>query len=489
MLQRTVFQRVIPLTMDFALPAALLVFFAGLTVNPGAAQSRPNIVFLYTDDQAAWTVGALGNPQSHTPHLDQLFRQGARLTNSFTVTPVCSPSRASLMTSRYGTELGITDYLNHSAEPNLGLDPALPVWPKLLSEAGYSTALFGKWHLGKRDRYHPTRFGFERFTGWRAGAGISKDPPLEVDGKVRTVEGYTPDILTDAAIEFLRGRAPDRPFLLSLHFWAPHANTANRTPDGDRTWLPLREEDWSRFRDAEIALPDPDYPKLDVPRAKRMMREYLASVASVDRNVGRLLDALDELGLAENTIVIFTSDHGYNLGHHGIWHKGNGRWLLVGNRGDRPNLYDHSLRVPTAMRWPGVIEANTEIRQTVTNLDWFPTILAMAGIPLPDGGIVRGRSFLPLLQGREVPWESSFYAEYKQYHAVRADQRMWRTPEWKLIVDFHNEGADELYHLAADPEENNNLINSSSAEAVRIKKLLRKQLMTKLHETGSPLAR
>jgi uncharacterized sulfatase len=141
-----------------------LVALVALTVLAivAAAQQRPNIVFLYTDDQAAWTIGELGNRQSHTPNLDRLFREGARLTNAFTTTPVCSPSRAALMTSRYGTELGITDYLSHGVEPDLGLDPSNIIWPKLLSQAGYATAFIGKWHLGQLDRYHPTRFGYDR---------------------------------------------------------------------------------------------------------------------------------------------------------------------------------------------------------------------------------------------------------------------------------------------------------------------------------------
>jgi uncharacterized sulfatase len=473
----------------FSLPRKIirsLVALAALTVLAivAVAQQRPNIVFLYTDDQAAWTIGELGNRQSYTPNLDRLFREGARLTNAFTTTPVCSPSRATLMSSRYGTELGITDYLSHGVEPSLGLDPSNVIWPKVLSQAGYATALFGKWHLGQLDRYHPTRFGYDQFTGFRVGAGISKDPPVEIDGQVRTVEGYTPDILINAAIDYIRGRDTERPFLVNVHFWAPHANTANATPSGDRTWLPLSDQDWARFRDLDPDLPGADYPKLDIPRAKRMMREYLASVASVDRNVGRLLKVLDELDLAENTIVIFSSDHGYNLSHHGIWHKGNGRWLLTDNQGHRPNMFDHSLRVPAAVRWPAVIKPATVVEETVTNLDWYPTILGMAGAAVPPGQKIRGRSFLPLLQGKSLDWENEFYAEYKQYHAAVADQRVWRTPEWKLIVDFHNPGHDELFHLAVDPEEKHNLIGTISPQVQQAEARLRQQLMAKLDELG-----
>lgn len=428
-----------------------------LSAAAAGASPPPNIVFLYADDQAAWTIGALGNNQARTPNIDRLYREGAALRNAFTTTPVCSPSRAGLMTSRYGSELGITDYLNPSAEPDNGLDPAIPTWPKILQAAGYRTLFIGKWHLGVLDKYLPTRNGYDRFYGFRNGAGISKDPEVESDGAVKVVRGYTPDILTNEAVRFIRGQDGGRPFLVNVHYWAPHANTANRTPDGDRTWLPLSDADWKPFRGLDPILPQADYPRLDVARAKRMMREYLASTASVDRNVGRILDALDQTGMAEDTIVVFTSDHGYNLSHHGLWHKGNGRWLLLDNRGPRANMYDHSLRVPAVVRWPRRLDAGLRIDEIVLNIDWFPTLLAMAGAALPEGIAIRGKSFLPLLERKDVRLRTAFYAEYKQKHAEQADQRMWRTRNWKLVRDSR-EGMDELYDLRSDPQERRNLI-------------------------------
>lgn len=445
----------------------------------GAPPPRPNVVFLYADDQAAWTIGALGNNQARTPNIDRLYREGAALRNAFTTTPVCSPSRAGLMTSRYGSELGVTDYLNPSAEPDNGLDPAVPTWPKILQATGYRTLFIGKWHLGVLDKYLPTRNGYDRFYGFRNGAGISKDPAVESDGAVKVVRGYTPDILTDEAVRFIRGQDGERPFLLNVHYWAPHANTANRTPDGDRTWLPLSDADWKPFRGLDPILPQADYPRLDVARAKRMMREYLASVASVDRNVGRVLDALDQTGMAEDTIVVFTSDHGYNLSHHGIWHKGNGRWLLIDNRGPRANMYDHSLRVPAVVRWPRRLDAGLRIDEIVLNIDWFPTLLAMAGAALPEGTAIRGKSFLPLLERKDVRLRTAFYAEYKQKHAEQADQRMWRTRNWKLVRDSR-EGMDELYDLRSDPQERRNLIDDVRPRvrkaAARLDRALRRRM-------------
>lgn len=452
--------------------AALLV--------PILVARTPNIVFLYADDQASWSVGALGNTQSRTPAIDRLYAEGMGLINAFTTTPVCSPSRAGMIASRYGTEIGITDYLSHSQEPDNGLDPNLPTWPKLLQAAGYKTAFVGKWHLGVLDRFLPTDFGYDRFYGFRVGGSTSKDPQVESAGVTRVVEGYTPDILTDEAIRFVRSVASE-PFLLSLHFWAPHANTSDRTPDGDRTWLPLSDVDWNPFRQLDVALPQPGYPELDVSRARRMMAEYLGSVASLDRNVGRLLAVLDELGIEGNTVVIFTSDHGFNMGHNGIWHKGNGRWLLTNNRGYRSNMYDHSIRVPAVVRWPDRIPAASTADEIVLNLDWFPTILAMAGIKVPPGVVIRGESFLPVLERQPVPWRTSFYGEYRQLHQEAVDLRMWRTPEWKLVRSSRP-GMAELYNLRTDPGEHTNLAGDTSPELREIRSHLETALRLQIQK-------
>ncbi|HUW18836.1 MAG TPA: sulfatase-like hydrolase/transferase [Sedimentisphaerales bacterium] len=454
----------------------------------GRRGKRPNIIFIMTDDQGPWAFGAAPNPNARTPNIDRLRREGARLTSYFVTTPVCSPSRAGLLTSRYSTEVSIPDYLEGGS--NLGLSREFVTWPQVLSRAGYATALIGKWHLGKPDEFYPTHYGYDEFTGFRVGGEISRNPQVEVSGRVKRIEGYTPDILTDFAIDFIK-RKKSHPFLLSVHFWAPHANTANKTPDGDRTWLPLSEADWSQFRDSDPALPHPDYPKLDIPRAKRMMREYLASVAGVDRNVGRLLALLDELGLAENTVVIFTSDNGYNLAHNGIWHKGNGRWLLTDNRGDRPNMYDNSLKVPAIIRWPGAIQSGAAVDQTVTNLDWFPTILAMAGLAVPKGGIIRGRNFLPLLEGKGLAWDNDLFAVYTMWdwHQNGAVLRCYRTHRWKLVRDFKHEAKDELYDLVSDPEERRNLIDSPDPEIREKREWLNAMLLERMRQIADPALR
>jgi uncharacterized sulfatase len=472
--------------MGFGAAALAIPGCSGELSSRGQVKDRPNIIFIMTDDQGPWAFGAAPNVNARTPNMDRLRAEGTRLTNYFVTTPVCSPSRAGLMTSRYSTEVSIPDFIS-GRQPEIGLDTKFATWPRLLADAGYATALIGKWHLGKQDKHHPTHYGYDEFTGFRVGGRISRDPTVEVDGKDKVIKGYTPDILTNFAVDFIR-RKKDSPFVLSLHFWAPHANTENRTPDGDRTWLPLSDSDWGRFKNSDPTLPHADYPKLDVPRAKRMMREYLASVASVDRNLGRVLSLLDELGIGQNTVVIFTSDNGYNMSHNGIWHKGNGRWILIDNRGDRPNLYDNSLKVPAIVRWPRHIKPGTTVNGTVTNLDWFPTLCAMANVPIPERAQIRGRDFLPLLKGKSIPWDNDLFAQYLMWdwHQTGANLRCYRTVRWKLVRDFKHEDKDELYDLVNDPAETNNLIDSADPAAQAQRELLNIRLLNAMRRVNDP---
>ncbi|MEX2216519.1 MAG: sulfatase-like hydrolase/transferase [Phycisphaeraceae bacterium] len=446
----------------------ITAWLIGLSLPAVVRADRPHVLFIMTDDQGPWALGRWeGHTHAITPNLDRLFTQSAVLKNCFTPTPVCSPSRASLATSKYGSELGIHDWLNPNVEPKHGLDPSTVTWYELLQRAGYHTGLIGKWHLGLTDAHHPTATGFNYFMGHRGGGWSPKDPTLEKDGKQTKLSGLTTDILTDHAIEFIRNRPQDKPFLLSLHYRAPHA-----------AWLPVAPEDWAPFEKLDPVPPHPDYPGLDTERVKRVTREYLASVHGVDRNVGRLMKFLEDQKLAENTIVIFTSDHGYNMGHNGIWHKGNGHWILKkdalpeGTKNvpavQRPNMFDMSIRVPAAIRWPGVTRAGQVVDQTITFLDVFPSVCAMAGVEVPRELGVRGRDFTPLLKGKSIPWDNDLYGEYSTKHQTRTHMRMYRTPKWKLVRDLLNPGRDELYDLANDSDERKNLISSDDAKVKQV---------------------
>lgn len=444
------------------------------------AAEQPNILFIQTDDQASWSLG-LDNPEAATPHMDRLFSEGLRLTNCFTVTPVCSPSRASLMTSRYGSELGITDWINRRVEPKLGMDPDLPNWVRLIRASGYRTALIGKWHLGTEDKFHPLQQGFDHFVGHREGGWQTKNPVLEKEGIETKLPGLTTDILADEVIDYLKTSPAEKPFLLCWHTRAPHTR-----------WLPVADEDWAPFESLDPTVPNPDYPKLDRARVKKMTREYHASVRGVDRNLGRVLASLDVLGLRENTVVIFTSDHGYSMGHNGIWHKGNGHWVLTeppaGSdnipKGQHPNLYDHSLRVPTAIRWPGKIAAGT-YDGMVSNLDWFPTLLEVAGVDMPMDAQVRGRP-IPLRDREEAAEEAPFFAQYSTHHQSRTHMRAIRTSSWKLVRDFLNPHRDQLYDLANDPEELRNLIVSEDPAVVAKREALHGELISWMKSIQDP---
>ena len=462
----------------------LTLLTAAMCLNAAATADRPpNIIFIYTDDQAAWSIGASGNRDVKTPNIDRLGAEGARLTNCFAATPVCSPARAAMMASRYGTEVGITDWINPVTEPELGLDPAIVTWPRVLAEARYDTALLGKWHLGTQDRFHPTRFGFKRFIGFRAGSAKPKDPTLEINGKPQQLSGFLTAILSDYAAAYIREQR-DRPFLLCVNHRSPHS-----------PYTPVADDVWEQYKASDPLLPL--YPNLDVEAIRTKMREYLASVAELDRGVGTILEALKQSGQEGNTIVVYTSDQGYNIGHHGVLHKGNATWMTLDKRNipagtpetQRSNIFDTSLRVPCAIRWPARIKPGMIVTQTISGVDWFPTFVAAAGAALPKGQPVRGRDFTPLLRGERIDWNNDLYAEYSQHHYTSADLRMYRTPEWKLVRDFRDPARDELYHLAVDPDEAVNLIASPEASTRQAREDLDMKLGARMRAIKDPILR
>lgn len=218
------------------------------------------------------------------------------------------------------------------------------------------------------------------------------------------------------------------------------------------------------------------------------MREYVGSVHSVDRNVGRLLEVLNGLGLTENTLVIFTSDHGFNLGHHGIWHKGNGRWLLTNNDGDRANMWDNSLRVPAIVSWPRHIPANSSVENTVSHLDWFPTILAATGVEVPGNANLRGHNILPLLQGTNLNRGDDFMAQFQMRagHADGADMRSFQTERWKLVRFFRGKYPDEFYDRVNDPDEKNNIYTSTNLEIQYAIRAVDIKLKERMREIDDP---
>jgi uncharacterized sulfatase len=438
--------------MNRLLALLALLILAG----PVAAQApRWNLIAVCTDDQGRWGVGAYGNREVKTPHMDRLAREGARFLNAFTVTPVCSPSRATYLTGRYPTEVGITDFLTpEEGREGHGLPAWATTWPAVLQKHGYSTALVGKWHLGTQPQFHPHRRGFGHFVGSLRGSFPPMNPVFDVNGTEQKMRGPGSDVVTTEAIRFVEANH-DRPFALLLHFREPHL------PYG-----PMPEEDVAALRDLDPTIPD--FKGLDVAQVKRQTREYYTAIHAIDRNLGRLVAKLDELKLSERTIVVFTSDHGYHLGRHGLDTKGNAQWIAGGVRGPkRPNLFDDAIRVPLLLRWPGVVKPGSDIAETVTNQDMFASALGMLGVAIPAGVKQHGRDFAPLLRGQKVPWRDTSYGQYDLHNGGLAFMRMVRTNDWKLVRHYYSSGLDELYHLAEDPGETRNLYTAAAHRKVR----------------------
>lgn len=421
-----------------------------------AQVKKLNIIVITTDDQARWSLGCYGNKEAKTPHMDRLAKDGARFINAFTATPVCSPSRASFLTGKYGTQLKITDWITpKEAQGGLGLSNTVSNWMAVLQRAGWRTGLVGKWHLGMLPQFHPTKTGFDHFTGFLGGGNTPLNPTLEIAGKEAKLKGSLPDILTDDAIGFVKANK-DRSFALMLNFRAPHA-----------PYAPVPEVDSAPFKNLDPTIPN--FPGLNVKRAKTLTREYYGSVHSVDRNLGRLLAMLDELGLRDDTIIVFTSDHGYMIGQHGLIHKGNAAYLVTGREKDRrPNMFDHALQVPLIVRWPKVVRPGTEVKELVSNIDTFASVLGMLKTAPPEGYKQEGLDFSPLLRSEKTKWRDHVFAQYDPHNGLDGAMRSVRTHDWHLVRQLKKNGQpDELFDLKNDPEELRNLYDDEKHRAVR----------------------
>lgn len=419
-------------------------------LSAGAPAERPNILIVHTDDQAQWAMGAYGNPDIHTPHMDSLARDGALFTRAFVSTPVCSPARANLMTGLDSLQHGIRDWIRPTE--TIGLDPRFVTFPELLRAAGYATGYIGKWHLGTRPEFHPLR-RMDHFLGFLEGGNRPKDPVLEIDGETAQREGWLVDMLTDAAIDYMANRTRE-PFFCMVSYRNPHNPHTPVQPEDEE---PYRGKSLTLFKGSEVA---PE-------KTERILREYYACCTAVDRNLGRLLATLDTMGVADNTLVLFTGDNGYMIGHHGLNTKGNAH-TLTEPRACRPNMFDPSMLVPLVIRWPAAIAPGLRIDEMVGHIDFFETFCDIAGVAPEERPETESRSFLPLLQGRRIPWRDTFYGSYDQYqYEPAANLRMARTDDWKLVRNFAPGGADELYHLAEDPDELDNRADAPEAREVR----------------------
>jgi uncharacterized sulfatase len=438
--------------------AALLLGVTGAFSAP----PRMNLVAIVTDDQAAWTLGCYGGREIPTPHLDRLAASGARFANAFVHTPVCSPSRGAYLTARLGTELGYTDWLNGEQGRRQGVTPQFLTWPAVLQQNGYVTGLVGKWHVGEREESLPWRNGLTHFTGNLGGGWNTKNVHfIDERGGKHDSPGFSVEFCTDLAMQYVDAHRAE-PFLLMLHLREPHA-----------AYIPMPEPDMKTSAAADLKVPD--YPGLKQPYTTKARRDYYASIAAVDRNVGRLLDHLEQSGLADRTVVMFTSDHGYNVGEHGIQHKGNGCWITEDRfQQPRPNMFDTSLRTPLLIRAPGAGKPGTVVQEWVANSDIFASVLGLLQVERPAGVPERSRDFSPAVRGEALSAEAFPQELFGQYDLVnnptKRSMRMLRTDPWKLILHLNAPAQHELYDLAADPGERTNLFGQP-AHAVVVREL------------------
>lgn len=416
--------------------------------------SRPNILFVLTDDQGAWAMGCAGNPEVQTPHIDALAAQGIRFDNFFCASPVCSPARASLLTGRMPSAHGVHDWLRRGNMPDV---PGLPnfmgddcaieylkgmrAYTETLAENGYRCGLSGKWHLG--DSLQPQK----GYSYWNVfpygGSNHYFDPIMIQDGRVQQVKGYLTDIITDGAIQFLNEAAGgDQPFYLGVHYTAPHSPWEQGQHPEELTRL-YQDCPFETCPDEPAHLNQINSaPRGTGQRRRELLTGYYASITGLDRGLGRILERLDELSLRENTLVIFGGDNGMNMGHHGIWGKGNGTFPL--------NMYDTSVKVPFIMAWPGHLPWGRVDDHLLSHYDFFPTLLDYLGFPDPATQTLPGRSFAALLRGEPFEGHAAVVV-FDEYGPVR----MIRSQTHKYVHHYPY-GPHEFYDLVQDPDERDN---------------------------------
>ncbi len=479
------------------------------TAPQAAPDERPNIVFVFSDDHAPHAIGAYARDEAQpygrwlagvdaTPNLDRLAAQGVRFRRSFCTNSICGPSRAVVLTGKHSHANGFMNNGNR-------FDGDQPTFPKLLRAAGYRTAMIGKWHLGSDPQ------GFDH---WEVlpGQGQYYNPVLVSAEGRREVEGHCTDVVTDLSIEWLeQQKDSDRPFLLMCQHKAPHRtwmpalrhlelwadealpepptlldDHADDAPGARRQEMTIRDHldlfydlfvtpqagdavgtgssldasGWRNLermtaeqraawdahwgpRNAAFRAAEPEGDDLVRWKQQRYLKNYLRCVRGVDESVGRILDWLEANGLAENTVVVYSSDQGFYLGDHGWYDK---RWM-----------YEESLAMPLIVRWPGRAAAGAVDDHLVQNLDYAPTFLELAGVPVPED--VQGRSLVPLLEGRAPDdWRDAIYYHYYEYPSVHMVPRHVgiRTERWKLI-HYYPFDEWELFDLERDPDELRNL--------------------------------
>ncbi len=391
-----------------------------------------------TDDHGSWATGAYGCRDLVTPNIDSLAEGGTRFLNAFACTPVCSPSRMTYLTGKLPSTHGVQDWII----PEDSFGPTSRRWlqghltyTQVLARNGYRLGMCGKWHMGDDDK---AQEGFDYWATVPGGGGTYRNPEFVVNGDRHQIAGFKTDIVGDLAIEFLNRQTHDQPFYLLVPFYAPHT-PYDFQPEAYRE--PYADSKFSCFPDEPMsAAQNPALKSLFGKREPKLA--YSALITGADHNVGRILTRLQELGLREDTLVIFTADQGWNAGHHGVWGKGNGTIPF--------NLYEESLRVPLIWNHPGRIPAGRTPDPLVSSYDYFPTILDYLGISAPADPKRVGRSYAGFVRGLTPRWRDRLYFEYAHVRGIRTKNLKYleRAEGWP----------SEMYDLEADPRETRNVL-------------------------------
>ena len=496
---------------QYAMKIVWLLIYCLLLISCGGRESPPNILVIMSDDHAYQAVSAYGHGLNHTPNIDRIAKEGAIFNRGFVTNSICAPSRAVVLTGKHS-------FVNGKVDNIQAFDWDQPNFAKILWEAGYQTALIGKIHL-KGDPQ-----GFD-YSAVLPGQGHYYNPDFIENGISRRIKGYVTAITTQLALDWLENkRDKSKPFLLLYQQKAPHRNwkpeekylnlfddktfkppvnyfddyqnrgTAAREqemridrharwghdfkmrvdPDGELTDL---NEELERFDNEQRSAWLTAYTakneamkeanltgkELSVWKFNRYIKDYLRTIQSIDDGVGEVLDYLDENGLSENTIVVYTSDQGFYLGEHG--------WF------DKRFMYEESFRTPILMRYPKEIEAGTQIDELVQNLDFAPAFLDYAGVKIPDD--MQGASFRKIVNGDSSQWRDAIYYTYYEYPSVHMVKRHYgiRTDRYKLIHFYYDVDEWELYDIEQDPAEMNNVYEDERYQSVR------EEMHEKLQET------
>ncbi len=411
-----------------------------------------NILFILADDLGYWGLGCYGNKEVQTPHLDRLAKRGMRFDNAFCVSPVCSPARASLLTGRIPSQHGIHDWIRRGNSPSESKDGAVieyledqPAYTEALSRKGYRCGLSGKWHLGNAPQPQKSH------DFWKVharGGGNYYNAPVIEDGREVEEPRYVTEAITEHALDFLQQQAKNQPFYLGVHYTAPHSPWA-RDQHPEDYYAPYFDN--CAFDSVPIEPMHPwqinTAPQGTTPEKRReILSGYYAATTAMDVGIGQLIDQLEAMGIAEDTLIVFTSDNGMNMGHHGIYGKGNGTYPQ--------NMYDTSVKIPFILSCPSRIPEDMTTQELFSHYDFFPSLLGLLDMndELPKG--LPGKDLSELWKKGTCGKRESVVV-FDEYGPVR----MLRDLNYKLVLRYP-EGPNEFYDLQTDPGERSNLYHN-----------------------------